>query len=618
MEAITLNQLHSMVDAMTGSCDHILFMLRNIQEQWHDAPYFPTPIMESCQELHQTISQFRDHLSDEMSLPLDALHSILSSFQRVLNRVEKSAQEIQPRGNDAADRNLWRQFRREDSDSTLKNCSNELDKQNSSIESLVVILKLPLGQRQRSFDQLHSEIKEQGASSVIGASRSASFSFSVFGFPSRKPSNSFRRQAIEAMSVSSVGWLVLISLVCGVICSLLIPDINVKGKFQAGITGITSSGVWVIRLIEELVRAVVTFVWALWPRWLSWDKLQAFCFRPPGASHIPKSASREELSVALLEAATVGSLRDATALLKRGARCTVRDENLMTPLHLAASWGHYAIVKLLLGYKNKDWYAQGGMTPIHLAAKYGHSKVVKLLISNGGHDWINDRADSPATLQRFKFPRVISHEKTFSARELAAIYCHENAVLAFPSTKKDDILHAMSSACALGNQSMVETIWRHHKQRSYFKRHSNPTRLVSTFHAPPLHLAVTSGNPALVAYLLKRGFPVNDQSTAKESQYSSPAHYAAITGSVEILYLLKSSGGAMTSLDFRNRTPLSYAVENEHVQAVSFLVRQASLYRSTSSKDAVTFHLGSGHREHIKGWNVMNGEIRKILKQIVI
>ncbi|KAF5642249.1 Mg2+ transporter like zinc transport [Fusarium tjaetaba] len=330
------------------------------------------------------------------------------------------------------------------------------------------------------------------------------------------------------------------------------------------------------------------------------------------------SASREELSAALLEAATVGSLRDATALLKRGARCTIRDENLMTPLHLAATWGHYAIVKLLLSYKNKDWYAQGGITSIHLAARYGHSNVVKLLISNGGHDWKNDRADSPATLQKFKFPRVIAHGKTFSARELAAIYGHENAVIAFPSTKKDDILHAMSSACALGNQSMVETIWRHHKQRSYFKRHSNPTKLVSTFRAPPLHLAVTSGNPALVAYLLERGFSVNDQGTAQSSQCSSPAHYAAMAGSVEILYLLKSSGGAMTGLDFRNRTPLSYAVEHEHVQAVSFLAKQAPLHQSASSKDAVVFHLGSGHSEHMKGWNVMNGEIRNILKKIGI
>ncbi|CZR48694.1 uncharacterized protein FPRO_03984 [Fusarium proliferatum ET1] len=607
MEAINLNQLRTMVDAMIGSCDQIVFMLRNTREQWHDAPYFLTPIMESCQKLHQTISQFRDHLRDETGLPLDALHSIFSSFQKVLSWVDKSAREIQPIGNSAADRNLWKRFRQEVPDSTLKNCSNELDKQNSSIGRPVNILKLPLGQRQRSFYQLHSWIKEYGHSSSIGASGGARFSFSAFKIPSQKLSYRFRRQAIEAITISSFGWLVVISLVSGVICSLLIPDINVKGKVQACITGLTSSGAWALSLIEGLLA-----------RWLSWLGTQMFSSDPPGASHIPKSASREELSVALLEAATVGSLRDAAALLKRGARCTIRDENLMTPLHLAASWGHYAILELLISYKNKDWYAQGGITPIHLAARYGHSKVVKMLISNGGHDWINDRADSPVTLQKFKFPPVIAHAKTFSARELAAIYGHENAVLAFPSTKKDDVLHAMSSACALGNQSMVETIWRHHKQRSYFKRHSNPTRLVSTFHAPPLHLAVTSGNPALVAYLLERDFPVNDQSTAKDSQYSSPAHYAAITGSVEILYLLKSSGGAMASLDFRNRTPLSYAVEYEHVQAVSFLVRQVPLYRSTSSEDTVTLHLGSGHREHMKGWNVMNGEIRKILKQIGI
>ncbi|KAF5691023.1 ankyrin repeat domain-containing protein [Fusarium denticulatum] len=321
----------------------------------------------------------------------------------------------------------------------------------------------------------------------------------------------------------------------------------------------------IVRDLLSIVSVLLNSSLIHWTRWFSWAKLQIFCFRPPGASHTPKSASREELSVALLKAAAAGSLRNATALLQRGARCTVHDENLMTPLHLAASWGHYAVVKLLLSRSNKDWFAQGCITPIHLAARYGHSKVVKLLISNGGHDWNNDRADGPGTLQKFRYPRVISHAKTFSARELAAIYGHETAVLAFPSTKKDDILHAMSSACALGNQSMVETIWRHHKQRSYFKRHSNPTKLVSTFNAPPLHLAVTSGNPALVAYLLERGFSVSDQRPVEGSQYSSPAHYAAMTGSAEILYLLKSRGGVMTSLDFRKRTPLSYAVEHEHI-----------------------------------------------------
>lgn len=142
MEAITVNQLHSMANAMTGTCDHIVLMLRNIEEQWHEAPYFLTSIMESCQNLDETISQFRDHLHDEMGLPCDVLHSILTSFQEVLNWVEKGTRDIQLRGNDAADRDLWKRFRQEVPDSTLKNCSSELDKQNSSIESLMKILKL--------------------------------------------------------------------------------------------------------------------------------------------------------------------------------------------------------------------------------------------------------------------------------------------------------------------------------------------------------------------------------------------------------------------------------------------------------------------------------------------
>ncbi|KAF5618672.1 ankyrin repeat-containing protein [Fusarium sp. NRRL 52700] len=468
------------------------------------------------------MARFRDYLRVDLGVRLDALHSILNSLQKLINWIENSARKIQPRCHDAEYRNTWKRFRVEVFDPMLKNCSFELDKQNSYMKSLVDILKLN-GNILSWFEIL----------------------FNVFEAGPRKSSYRFRHQALEA-----------------------ITDVKVKDKFQTSVTGLKLSSAWVICMIEEL---------------------------------IPKSASREELSVALLKAATAGLLRNATALLKREARCTVRDESLMTPLHLAAGWGHYAMVKLLLSYKNKDWFAQGGITSIDLAARYGHSKVVKLLISNGGHAWKNDRADSPENFYKFKFPRVISHAKTLSARELAAIYGHESSVLAFPSTKKDDILHAMSSTCAIGNQSMVETIWRHHKQRSYFKRHLNPAKLVSTFHAPPLHLAVTSGNPALVAYLLERGFPVNDQGTTEGSEYSSPAHYAAMTGSAEILYLLKSSECLMTSLDFRERTPLSYAVEHEQVQAVSFLVRQASSDRSTPSKDVVTCHLGSGHREHMKG-----------------
>lgn len=165
----------------------------------------------------------------------------------------------------------------------------------------------PLGQRQRSFYQLHSRIKEYGHSSSIGTSSGARFSFSAFKIPSQNFSYRFRRQAIEAITISSFGWLVVISLVSGVICSLLIPDINVKGKVQACITGLTSSGAWALSLIEGLVRESVTSLRMLiklvfdslssltgllkipliqLARWLSWLGTQMFSSDPPGASHV--------------------------------------------------------------------------------------------------------------------------------------------------------------------------------------------------------------------------------------------------------------------------------------------------------------------------------------------
>lgn len=68
--------------------------------------------------------------------------------------------------------------------------------------------------------------------------------------------------------------------------------------------------------------------------------------------------------------------------------------------------------------------------------------------------------------------------------------------------------------------------------------------------------------------------------------YSSPAHYAAIIGSTELLLTLERHGADLTALDYSSRTPLSYAVENLNEAAVELLVKR---------KYPRKRYLGSGH-----------------------
>ena len=91
-----------------------------------------------------------------------------------------------------------------------------------------------------------------------------------------------------------------------------------------------------------------------------------------------------------------------------------------------------------------------------------------------------------------------------------------------------------------------------------------------------------SGNRATVAFLLERGTKVDDESdrlvvgmfTAALPPYSTPAHYAAMVDSAELLLMLEQKGADLAAFDHLSRTPLSYAVEELNVLAVKFLIKR--------------------------------------------
>ena len=327
-------------------------------------------------------------------------------------------------------------------------------------------------------------------------------------------------------------------------------------------------------------------------------------------------------SEALLTAAAAGSRKDTSELLKAGAKPSIRNSQLRTPLHLAAANGNLGTIKLLLKQKSTGWYADDNVTPLHLAARYGHTDAVKLITKIPSHDWHRETATAPQAIRKLKtatgngtrFDRRFADffaRKTFTARELAIMYRHVDTALSFPSTSNDDIRDALSCACMLGDVQMVEEIVDHYNNRWNFQRHSSIQSRVRWFPAPPLHLAVTSGDRATVVFFLERGWKANRQSwrsifnwsTDSSPLYSSPAHYAAMNGSTALLEALwrRGADADLTSLDHRSRTPLSYAVENVNEAAVKFLVKRKHPRRGPIlgwcffGKCALRSYLGPGH-----------------------
>ncbi|KAM0553103.1 hypothetical protein ACHAPJ_007651 [Fusarium lateritium] len=101
------------------------------------------------------------------------------------------------------------------------------------------------------------------------------------------------------------------------------------------------------------------------------------------SKHPPPADSPEDI---LLDAAWNGDIQACTEAL-RHASPSARDQQGLTPLHLAAERDHLAIAMLLLDQgANCNARANGGRTPLHLAARYGSAAIVEFLVDDGRAD----------------------------------------------------------------------------------------------------------------------------------------------------------------------------------------------------------------------------------------
>ena len=83
----------------------------------------------------------------------------------------------------------------------------------------------------------------------------------------------------------------------------------------------------------------------------------------------------------LLLAVSLGKHRVITALLKAGADTSVRDENGMPLMHVAAMNGAFKAIQILITAGLDPRSQHEGLSPLHRAVMHGHTDTVKSLLN---------------------------------------------------------------------------------------------------------------------------------------------------------------------------------------------------------------------------------------------
>jgi ankyrin repeat protein len=117
-----------------------------------------------------------------------------------------------------------------------------------------------------------------------------------------------------------------------------------------------------------------------------------------------------------LHKASIGRTEIAELLVAKGANVNARENNGITPLHIAAERGNREIVELLIS-RGADINARrkNGKTPLHQASENGYTQIAELLIAKGAD--VNAGSDEGTPLYFARTEEMKALLRTHGGRE---------------------------------------------------------------------------------------------------------------------------------------------------------------------------------------------------------
>jgi ankyrin repeat protein len=278
-------------------------------------------------------------------------------------------------------------------------------------------------------------------------------------------------------------------------------------------------------------------------------------------------------------ASTYGHMAIARILVEQGADETARDNNGKTPLLLASRKGHVELARFLVEY-GADPIARDndGKTPLHEASIHGHVELARFLVEYGVDAIVRD--DNGGTALHW----ASSHGRLDVARFLVERGADVTARDKFGNTP----LHVASGE---GNIKVVCFLLEHgadvtarnndgrislHLASSYgyievariLVQHGADATAQANDGQSPLHVASSYGNVEIARILLEHGADV----TARANNGSTPLHGASSCGGVQVARFLVEHGADATARNNTGSTPWNVASRKGHVELTRFLL----------------------------------------------
>ncbi|XP_077974410.1 uncharacterized protein LOC120329316 isoform X2 [Styela clava] len=265
----------------------------------------------------------------------------------------------------------------------------------------------------------------------------------------------------------------------------------------------------------------------------------------------------------LHQACLRGNTLVVRVLLERpGILVEAMDKQQMTPLHIAAVYGHNDIAELLMhmgaNIRCKD---EENGTPLHLASGEGHLEIVELLISKAQQDFgdkfvitmLKDKDNDGNTALHLA---VDSGHLDITRYMVEKAKSLEKSLLNSKRRNRETPLHLAANN---GHLQIVKLL----------AIHGARVNLADDTGSTPLILASKFNHFQIVKYLLDCGATIN----AKDNDDFTSLLIAANYGQLETIQLLIDHGADITAVDKQERNVLHQCAEEDRADVLQKILQ---------------------------------------------